>query len=378
MKTCKWMPAFLAGCVGILFGLQSVAEVPDVMNFQGRLLDANGEPYFGSVIVGFAIYDQISGGTELWSQSGAAVDVSDGYYSVEVGGASFLACLTNSACWLEVTLDGNILGSRTRLQSVPFALKAGNIRGEVLTVDGSTSRVGIGTDTPSTTLDINGAVEFSSTGWTMTTGRIFKATSAQGDAEWGTSLSGLPAGAVCLWSGSEATIPGGWALCDGTAGTPNLQDRFVVAEGSSHTYDTTGGASSHSHSVDMPSTSTSSAGNHTHTVNPGSIGTSSVGNHSHGGGSLAWNRGVDLHDYGYRNKGSYFVLGTGGSAYSFQAVNWKNSTGGSGGHSHTVDPPNTGSSTAGSHSHTVNPGAVTSGSANHLPPYYALCYIMKL
>jgi len=35
-------------------------------------------------------------------------------------------------------------------------------------------------------------------------------------------------GMIMLWSGTIATIPAGWHLCDGTNGTPNLMDRFVV------------------------------------------------------------------------------------------------------------------------------------------------------
>jgi hypothetical protein len=31
-----------------------------------------------------------------------------------------------------------------------------------------------------------------------------------------------------MWSGTVATIPTGWALCDGTGGTPDLRDKFIV------------------------------------------------------------------------------------------------------------------------------------------------------
>jgi hypothetical protein len=37
-----------------------------------------------------------------------------------------------------------------------------------------------------------------------------------------------------MWSGSTANIPAGWSLCDGTNGTPDLVDRFVVAAGGSY------------------------------------------------------------------------------------------------------------------------------------------------
>lgn len=38
----------------------------------------------------------------------------------------------------------------------------------------------------------------------------------------------LPIGIIVMWSGSSANIPEGWALCDGGSGTPNLIDRFVL------------------------------------------------------------------------------------------------------------------------------------------------------
>lgn len=57
----------------------------------------------------------------------------------------------------------------------------------------------------------------------------------------------LAAGTICLWSGSIASIPGGWALCNGSNGTPDLRDRFVVGAGSTYNPDDTGGASNHNH-----------------------------------------------------------------------------------------------------------------------------------
>jgi len=42
-------------------------------------------------------------------------------------------------------------------------------------------------------------------------------------------------GIICLWSGSVATIPNGWHLCDGTEGTPDLQDKFIIGAGDAFT-----------------------------------------------------------------------------------------------------------------------------------------------
>jgi len=38
----------------------------------------------------------------------------------------------------------------------------------------------------------------------------------------------LPSGVIVMWSGLTTNIPLGWALCDGSNGTPDLRDRFVV------------------------------------------------------------------------------------------------------------------------------------------------------
>jgi hypothetical protein len=49
-------------------------------------------------------------------------------------------------------------------------------------------------------------------------------------------------GMIILWSGSIASIPSGFALCDGTSGTPDLRDKFIVGAGSTYAVDATGGS----------------------------------------------------------------------------------------------------------------------------------------
>lgn len=52
------------------------------------------------------------------------------------------------------------------------------------------------------------------------------------DLESGSSGGFLPVGVIAMWSGSAASPPTGWALCDGSTAngqaTPDLRDRFVV------------------------------------------------------------------------------------------------------------------------------------------------------
>jgi hypothetical protein len=67
----------------------------------------------------------------------------------------------------------------------------------------------------------------------------------------------VPIGGIIMWSGSVATIPSSWRLCNGLNGTPNLQDRFLVGAGSGYAVGATGGSAdatlvSHSHSINDP------------------------------------------------------------------------------------------------------------------------------
>lgn len=98
--------------------------------------------------------------------------------------------------------------------------------------------------------------------------------------------AGVPAGMIVMWSGTIANIPVGWHLCDGTAGTPDLLDRFVQSVVNDATNPgATGGAtakttSGHNHSnpkTSRPSGFENAAGNAVHTF-PNSSHTHTIGN----------------------------------------------------------------------------------------------------
>jgi hypothetical protein len=64
----------------------------------------------------------------------------------------------------------------------------------------------------------------------------------------------IPAGGILLWSGSIGSIPAGYVLCNGSNGTPDLRNRFVVGAGSTYAVNATGGSAdavvvSHTHSI---------------------------------------------------------------------------------------------------------------------------------
>lgn len=63
----------------------------------------------------------------------------------------------------------------------------------------------------------------------------------------------FPIGGICLWSGSQDNIPNNWVLCDGNNGTPDLRNRFIVGSGDKYQVGDIGGEETHVLNVDeMP------------------------------------------------------------------------------------------------------------------------------
>lgn len=58
-----------------------------------------------------------------------------------------------------------------------------------------------------------------------TSGQTLLSAGAGSTPTWG---SAVPSGVIVLWSGAIASIPSGWLLCNGSNGTPDLRNRFVI------------------------------------------------------------------------------------------------------------------------------------------------------
>ncbi len=83
----------------------------------------------------------------------------------------------------------------------------------------------------------------------------------------------VPIGGIIMWSGSALNIPHGWELCNGSGGTPNLLDRFVLGAGGNYVVGEVGGEATHTLTVaempnhvheilNMPVSATDSGGGH--------------------------------------------------------------------------------------------------------------------
>lgn len=164
-----------------------------------------------------------------------------------------------------------------------------------------------------------------------------------------TTTTALPAGVIVMWSGSIASVPTGWYLCNGSNGTPDLRDRFVVGAGSTYAVAATGGSAdavvvSHTHTA--TSTFTGSAlANHTHTLtDPG---------HFHSESGAVGGVGI--------GQGTSAALGTTNTGTKTTGITLASASAGT---------------PAGSVA-TTNASTGVSGTNANLPPYYALAYIMK-
>lgn len=158
----------------------------------------------------------------------------------------------------------------------------------------------------------------------------------------------LPFGTILMWSGNLLNVPSGWALCDGTSGTPDLRNKFIVGSDSinfSSTASTTvsgvqtvtGGAASLAH-------------NHSGAVSTTTLTIEQIPSHTHEPvGS----------EYFVQTSNTTGVDENIGGADSIVSPDYATATaaaGGGQGHNH----------------------AISSETLSTLPPYYALCFIMKI
>lgn len=57
----------------------------------------------------------------------------------------------------------------------------------------------------------------------------------------------IQTGMIVIWADSIASIPTGFALCDGNNETPDLRNRFPIGAGNSYAPDDQGGSPTHNH-----------------------------------------------------------------------------------------------------------------------------------
>ncbi len=183
----------------------------------------------------------------------------------------------------------------------------------------------------------------------------------------------IPIKTVFMWSGAVADIASTWganyALCNGQNGTPNLMDKFVVGAGNLYTPGATGGSTSYTLSVaNLPA--------HSHAV-------TDFG-HVHGIFDPGHVHGVNdaVHSHSVSITGRTATAGNAGQGYFGPSGGGSNgeqiwgTSGSSTGISIQGAASNISVNTAASNITIANTGSGTALSIT--PPYYALCYVMKV
>lgn len=264
------------------------------VNYQG-FLRLNGAPVNGTK--GFVFRIKNGSGVIQWESQCTNVAISNGIFRATLGDTNAATYNWDTINWkgidafLEIARIGDqdtcnnytTMTSSEHLSAIPYSILASSTAA-LLSVSGKLK-------VDSSTVSVNGI------------DRYF-----------------VPHGVIAMWSGTLAQIPTGWALCDGTLGTPNLLNEFLYGVDTGVNPGVGAGSANHTHTIDA----------HTHDVD------------------------IAAFNSGYFNNGRDCPSGGSGAL---------------GNHYHSIDPPNTTSGAAST--------SATSSTSN-LPPYYRMAFIMKL
>ena len=101
--------------------------VPEMINYQGYLTDAGGNPMNGEVALTFRIYSEENSGAVVWNESHAGVMVIDGVFNVVLG--SFVPIsseILDGECYLGITVGTDSeMTPRMKLTSAAYSIRAG-------------------------------------------------------------------------------------------------------------------------------------------------------------------------------------------------------------------------------------------------------------
>ncbi len=151
-----------AGLFSFTLSKAHAASAPNILNYQGRLLNANGVPISAaSASISFALYTTLASGGPgdpecVWTNSSMAgasavartVTLTDGLFSENLGdtaaGTPYAAIAdavfaNNASLYLEITINGEMLSPRKQIVSAPYAMNSDSIDGFDSTQVGATS-----------------------------------------------------------------------------------------------------------------------------------------------------------------------------------------------------------------------------------------------
>ena len=356
-------------------------------SYQGALMSADGTaPVSGTKTIAFRLYETPTGTDALWGRKVAVQLNESGLFNVELSatsGSPIDSVKTNDldyvlsqypgSLYLGLDVEGSTgeIRPRQKLLSVPTAGFAQDVKeakrdftvvgsatvNEAVNVGGNATvggdltvggpiNAGKGIKVSDGGLSVSGGGLSVTGGELKLSGGSLTVEANVAITQGGTSAGFVPRGVIVMWSGEKDRIPQGWALCDGNNGTPDLCDRFIVGAGNTYKVRDTGGANKVALTKkEMP--------NHTHAfVMDNQVGEYDVPKSRGNPDKIGKNSGWMENDKGYK---SAFSSSDGGQARRYF-------TGTAGGDATDTEVGEDGCSYA----------------HENRPPYYALCYIMKL
>jgi len=218
---------------------------------------------------------------------------------------------------------------------------------------------------------------------------------ASGNASWAAlpgGATGVPSGLVAMF---ESSCPSGWTMRSGSGQT--YENKFVRGGA---TYSAAGGgADTHTHSADPPSTASTAGGDHTHSVDIASTGSTSAGGHSHSLSGSTGTTGIN-HTHTFTTGGPSATVPAGGSgavgsvasgththsgttAGMVESADHSHSSGTLSAdavlnHSHSFDPAAvTSSAVSATHTHNVDIGSFSTAAGSNIPAYVQVVFCKK-
>lgn len=168
----------------VILAVAVSGDVPQIINYQGRLTDGSGNPLDTTVSMVFTIYNDSAGPTIIYAETLQTVVVEDGLFNVELGKFKYLpdTVFTDDTRWLGIKVgDDAEISPQTRFISVPYAFHADysdtagvalsgpagqggwSDDGAVVRLTTGSDNVGIGTSSPTEKLDVSGNIHASGT-----------------------------------------------------------------------------------------------------------------------------------------------------------------------------------------------------------------------
>lgn len=341
-------------------GRRILSQANSDARYQEKIAELNGFAGFGPASVGFMVRTATASyALRKLTVNGANLQITSGDGLAGDTVIGLAPTITSEHTWSGQQLFQDIVQFDSGINADVFGNVTGNVTGNLTgnatgnhhgTFDGTSSGTHAGN------LDVRGkTVQFDNA-------QIPNAAVAGLNALV-SGLVNLPVGIICMWSGSIASIPAGWGLCNGTNGTPDLRDRFVAGAGGALAVAAVGGSATHTHTA-----TTANAGEHDHviTVAGHALTEAQIPAHKHANGICDAGSAMFNHGSLAANPTTADSVDNNGAAGTTEG--WTTTVGGGLPHSHTAT-----SDSEAAHSH-----AVTVDQTDGRPPYYALAYIMRL